>query len=110
MTCREKLMKEHPSCVSIQYFGGCEGCPNTYGYLPRPDYCEFGKRDTCEKCWNREIPGTEPPKPLLHIINVDTIINYRKKLIAGGFSGKEAFQIINKMLSNHDFIIGGTEK
>ena len=36
MTCREKLKKEHPDKVDDKYTGGCEGCPDTYGYLEPP--------------------------------------------------------------------------
>lgn len=59
MTCREKLTKEHPEYISPQYYGGCNGCPNDYGYLPAPPDCDD---ISCEKCWDREIPGTEKKK------------------------------------------------
>lgn len=59
MTCREKLKIEHPYSVNAKYFGGCVDCPDSYGYLECPDYCEdisisLGKR--CTMCWDREIP------------------------------------------------------
>lgn len=59
MTCREKLMIEHPDKICEVFYGGCIGCPNFYGYLPVPFYCpddEVGNRETCTKCWDREIP------------------------------------------------------
>lgn len=60
MTCREKLAIEHPDRVSPN-FGGCDCCPCTYGYLDDPDYCDgWGYDDMCTRCWDREIPGTEP--------------------------------------------------
>lgn len=59
MTCREKLKIEHPYSVNAKYCGGCFDCPDSYGYLECPDYCEdisisIGKR--CTMCWDREIP------------------------------------------------------
>lgn len=30
MTFKEKLAKEHPEKVSKEFFGGCNGCPETY--------------------------------------------------------------------------------
>lgn len=67
MTCREKLQIEHPDRVGCNFMGGCCGCPNDYGYLDEPEYCQ-SIMDTCEercsKCWDREIPGTEDHTPL----------------------------------------------
>lgn len=66
MTCREKLMIEHPECVNPIYAGGCFNCPPDYGYLDdRPEYCSgFGHRHNanheCDRCWDREIPEKEP--------------------------------------------------
>lgn len=61
MTCREKLAMEHPELISNEFDGGCYGCPYDYGYLHKPDYCNFG-HETCTICWNRTIPETEPTK------------------------------------------------
>lgn len=56
MTCREKLMKEHPECISDSFTGGCADCPSSYGYLPDPNkYCHVTD-STCRDCWDREIP------------------------------------------------------
>ena len=61
MTCREKLKLEHPECVNPDFVGGCRDCPSTYGYLGDSDKCDGGRRDeVCRKCWDREIPGTQP--------------------------------------------------
>lgn len=60
MTCREKLKMEHPEYVSDEYFGGCFNCPPSYGYLDYPDYCGSNEPDRCARCWDREIPETEP--------------------------------------------------
>lgn len=65
MTCREKLMIEHPDKVSDSELGGCYDCPSAYGYLPDPEYCgddcDFSH---CTKCWDREIPVTDKPRIL----------------------------------------------
>lgn len=58
MTCREKLMLEHPGMVGNQYQGGCCGCPSMRGYLEDPPE-EWCKKVLCTECWDREIPGTE---------------------------------------------------
>lgn len=60
MTCREKLAMDRPDCINHDSLGGCYGCPNSYGYLDRPEFCSFtGGDDMCTRCWDREIPGTE---------------------------------------------------
>lgn len=57
MTCREKLKKEHPTCVGDRNCGGCYGCPSEYGYLGIPEYCNHhSDTNACTKCWDREIP------------------------------------------------------
>lgn len=64
MTCREKLAKEHPECISDKYTGGCKFCPTNYGYLGNPIYCPAcSDEEKCTMCWDREIPGTEKSKP-----------------------------------------------
>lgn len=59
MTCREKLAIEYPGNVHPTYDGGCKGCPSEYGYLPERSDCTCGDEE-CTKCWDREIPSTEP--------------------------------------------------
>ena len=59
MTAREKLAIEHPEGVNDEAIGGCDGCPDLYGYLPKPHYCYDRPRpcgSRCTECWNREIP------------------------------------------------------
>lgn len=62
MTAREKLAMEHPEKLDDLEPGGCMGCPENYGYLPDPDFCENDYDDystrfeRCKKCWDREIP------------------------------------------------------
>ena len=71
MTCREKLKKECPEMITATSTGGCEGCPDNVDYLYRPDYCPLinnrwddlsstQREILCTKCWDREIPCTEP--------------------------------------------------
>lgn len=57
MTCREKFKLEHPDWEEdeVEY---ClhNDCPSMYRYLPDPNCQDI----SCPKCWDREIPGTEP--------------------------------------------------
>lgn len=59
MTCREKLKIEHPEFINSRYYGGCRGCPITYGYLPKSKCLCCGdhgmiRGKTCTKCWDQE--------------------------------------------------------
>ncbi len=56
MTCREKLLAEHPEQIDPRHIGGCYGCPSFYGYAPDP---KNGGRCiiTCKECWDREVTG-----------------------------------------------------
>lgn len=57
MTCREKLKLEHPELVGDIWAGNCSGCPHTYGYMHKPEYCtDYGNDRLCSKCWDRELP------------------------------------------------------
>lgn len=62
MTCREKLAQEHPDNIGNRWLGGCAGCPHDYGYLAKPEYCNFGQgaATICTECWDREISNAEP--------------------------------------------------
>lgn len=60
MTCRERLIKEHPEFVSGDYKGGCRSCPSDYKYMDDPDYCNMNERQ-CRLCWDREIPEEATP-------------------------------------------------
>jgi len=77
MTCREKLKKEHPSLVANHFYGGCNGCPDDYGYMDVPHFCDCDPvGEKCTKCWNREIPGTEPSKDVKDdvIIEIESLL------------------------------------
>ena len=59
MIAREKLVMEHPECVNEECYGRCTGCPDQYGYLPRPSLCNLFRcpsEESCSRCWDREIP------------------------------------------------------
>lgn len=60
MTCREKMMIEHPEDVSEDWDGGVAGCPCHVGYLSTPGGCngdyEKINDDICRACWDREMP------------------------------------------------------
>lgn len=63
MTCREKLKKECPESVSKDYFGGCHGCPQDYGYKVTGG-CAAGRHPdlnkACTQCWDQEALEVEP--------------------------------------------------
>lgn len=75
MTCREKLMIQYPEKIDAGYFGGCEGCPKTYNYLPNPVYCKNGTPVECTRCWDRGIPETEPTKLNTDLENIKELID-----------------------------------
>ena len=54
MTCREKLAMEHPEELDSECLGGCDGCPHTYGYAKKPEWCK-PIEEICRKCWDREV-------------------------------------------------------
>lgn len=66
MTCRELLEKTNPNFISHYCFGGARGCPDSYNYMPKPEWCWTSacigtytiseKEDICNRCWDREIP------------------------------------------------------
>ena len=59
MTCKEKLMMEHPENCNIILD---TDCPSNYGYLDDPYSCNVSNDEnpiSCEKCWEREIPDSE---------------------------------------------------
>lgn len=59
MTLREKLAKEHPKCVGPNFIGGCDRCPDYYGYVGQ-NLCETApgedRNTICARCWDQEIP------------------------------------------------------
>ena len=66
MTCLEKLKQMYPELDDEGIKGLVEEqCPNHLGIMGMPDHCD--PYVTCDKCWNREIPGTEqePTTPVI---------------------------------------------
>lgn len=107
MTFREKLKKEKPGYVGDIYVGGARGCPCDYGYESvnnRP--CETGGSCRCEKCWDREIPDTEPTvreeKPEIRPIDPSHVFNEMAKVHRAcydsyrnfGFTDEQAFGLV----------------
>jgi hypothetical protein len=86
MKCREKLALEHPECVTGRSAGGCIGCPSSYGYLDDPEDC-----GDCHKCWDREIPGTEPTE--IKAQNED-LVNHPSHYTQGGMETIEEMELI----------------
>ena len=54
MTYREKLAIEHPEKVHSGFLEECDGCPHTYGYAQKPEWCK-PTEEICRKCWDREV-------------------------------------------------------
>jgi hypothetical protein len=110
MTCREKLMMEHPEKIDSSYDDGCYGCPHNYKYLPAPEYCKAATTEFnpehCKACWGREIPDTEPlyPRLIIPALNInwddlcEKLIDARKKLMRGGFNSNDSARMINTIL------------
>lgn len=80
MTYREKLKKERPNRVGKRYTGGCDGCPQDYGYCTwegvkhiclSEEFKEGPNERRCSKCWDQEIPGTEKPKEIPNALPAD---------------------------------------
>lgn len=70
MTCRERLLIEHPEDVRPDCVGGCRRCPQFYGYVTE-DRCLATDRkrghnkDDCTECWNQTaIDPPARPKPV----------------------------------------------
>lgn len=54
-TCRERLMREHPSAIKPN--GRCKLCPHIYGYLPKDTHCIYKANGyvDCNACWDRPV-------------------------------------------------------
>ena len=77
MTCREKLMAEHPNEYEKVFTKhGVTACPAHYSYMPKPDDCDYSVfRDIggtrCHDCWNREIGNTNKKStPIAKVVDV----------------------------------------
>lgn len=64
MTYREKVAREFPDKIDPKCGGGVKGCPGDY-FNQAPESRECFRERNCTKCWDLEIPGTEPtPAPV----------------------------------------------
>ena len=62
MTCKEKLVLEHPEHLNPNLWAGVDTCPTEFGYADKPAYCNdetLTCDERCTMCWDREIPETE---------------------------------------------------
>lgn len=93
MTYKEKLKQIDPDAIDDTCCGGCVGCPGSYSEL-NDDGLPEGEcnwdAETCTRCWNREIPGTEVEKEKE---NMDTNAT-KEQLIA---EIKKAYATIHEM-------------
>lgn len=59
MTLKEKVAMEEPDKCSSENWGGVEGCPSCYSYLPRNMdkcyKCNNASPVNCTLCWNQEM-------------------------------------------------------
>lgn len=70
MTCKEKLAADKPCLTEVELgYIIKEACPDDYGYLPEPSYCN-PYSNKCKRCWDREILEKKEPtvEKLLKII------------------------------------------
>ena len=98
MTAREKLAMEHPECVNEECYGGCTGCPDQYGYLPRPSLCNLFRcpsEESCSRCWGREIPE-EVVEKFSTVSNVQPIFSDEFK----EGERKQMYSLFSKEFSN----------
>ena len=61
MTCKERLAADKPFLTEVELgYIIKEACPDDYGYLPEPSYCN-PHSDKCKRCWDREILEEKEP-------------------------------------------------
>jgi chromosome segregation ATPase len=65
MTCKEKLIADHPEWTEERIANYIKySCPSTLGYMEDPDWCwDVNDTEKCSReCWNREIPENKKEK------------------------------------------------
>lgn len=89
MTCKEKLIADHPDWDEgkIQAAIGFN-CPDNYECGSKPKWCT-GEDDTCEDCWNREIPEAYPDMVAAAKADMEKDVN---DVINGLFVGDERLE------------------
>lgn len=107
MTFREKLQNEYPNADIDEIVRGY--CPDCYGY-EEESKCGDGAGWNCEKCWNREMPNTEPKSdgiPVIPQSEVNASINgYRQGRSEGYNEGlndgrNDAWELCKKLLCDN---------
>ena len=70
MTCLEKYRQENPNDSRTDDRVIADICPDMFSVniMDEPDWCHMGScsdanDDSCTRCWNRQIPGTESAEP-----------------------------------------------
>ena len=101
MTCKEKLRLEHPEWGKSAY---TRYCPHHFGYAGDPGLLICGPC-YCEDCWNREAVGNSEKKQeaapeFASMSLIDEICAARQKLVNGGFSDIEAYDMITMMFES----------
>lgn len=110
MTCGEKLEKEHPEYVNWKLTGGCKGCPDDYGYLPRPTNGK-GCSMSCTECWDREIPEEKPDSPWEEVRKlINDAMEKRDRTISVSFSQEAGLSIFTHPWPDFDDLYEQYEK
>lgn len=101
MTCKEKLIKDHPNWDTeyVHFVIEHGSCPGHFGYAPYKGGDACDNATSCDECWNRDVMDDEHPHKKLtkpsgiipEYSLVDEICEARKKFIDVGFSSHEAF-------------------
>ena len=99
MTCKEKLVKNHPGFNWDDVLN--YDCPSDYGYLTDPDYCCLDCIGSCMKCWDREIPETNENKKDNEDMNYsyeDDVVSLTKQLDVCNATITNRNEEINKLV------------
>ena len=109
MTHREKAAQEQPEYISDKFVGGVLGCPHDIGYCAATG-CQ-GDGETCRKCWDSEIPGTEPKVEVIPQEEVDAWYNAHESGKAEGYEQglNDAWKLVKKIIGivdkeNHELM------
>ncbi len=93
MTFLEKLKEDKPTMYIPSDVKGI-GCPYDYGYEDEK-YCFKRWHPTCIRCWNREMPNTEPKNELVRDFDCELDMAYDRGL-------NDAWELAKQMIANFD--------